>query len=81
MSNIFEVKSSDRPVRSQQNLNLKVLRANKVKFGEKRLIVLGPRIRNRLSPHIKNAENLSAFKRLIKPWDCVSCKCNLCRKI
>ena len=35
MSNIFKVKSSDRPVRSQQNLNLKVVRANQVKFSEK----------------------------------------------
>ena len=28
MSNIFEVKSSCKPARSQQNLNLKVIRAN-----------------------------------------------------
>ena len=81
MSNIFEIKSSDRPVHSQQNLNLKVVRANQVKFSEKSLRVFEPRIRNRLPTHIKNAENLSAFKRLIKPWDGVSCKCNLCRKI
>ena len=35
MSNIFEVKSSDRPAHSQQNLNLKVARANQVKFWRK----------------------------------------------
>ena len=35
---------------------------------------------NRLLPHIKNAENPSVFKRLIKTWDGVSCKCNLCKK-
>ena len=81
MSNIFEVKSSDRPVRSQQYLNLKVVRANQVRFGEKSLTVLRPKIWNRLPPHIKNTANLSAFKRLIKTWDDVSCKCNLCRKI
>ena len=34
MSNIFEVKSSDKPIRSQQYLNLKVVRAYEVKFGE-----------------------------------------------
>ena len=44
MSNIFEVKSSDRPVRNQQNLNLKVVRANQVKFGKRSLRVLGPKI-------------------------------------
>ena len=59
MSNIFEVKSSDRPVRSQQNLNLKVVRANQVKFGEKSLRVLGPKIWNRLPLHIKYGENLT----------------------
>ena len=57
-TNIFEVKSSDRPVRSQQNLSLKVLRANQVKFGEKSYRVLGPKIWNRLALHIKNAEKL-----------------------
>ena len=48
MSNIFEVKSSDRPIRSQQYLNLKAVRANQIKFGEKSLRVLGPKKWNRL---------------------------------
>ena len=56
MSNIFEVKSSDRPIRSQQYQNLKVVTANQVKFVEKSLRVLGPKIWNRLPPHIKNAK-------------------------
>ena len=81
MSNIFEFKSSDRPVCGQQYLNLKVVRANQMKFDEKSLRALGPQIWNRLPPHIKNAGNLSAFKRLIKTWDGLLCKCNLCRKI
>ena len=58
MWNIFEVRSSDRPIRSQQYLNLKAVRANQVKFGEKSLKVLGPKIWNRLPPHIKNVGNL-----------------------
>ena len=61
MSNIFEVKSSDRPARSQQNLNLKVVRDNQVKSGEKSLRILGPKIWDRLPRHIKNSENLSSF--------------------
>ena len=52
-----------------------------MKFGEKSLRVLGPKIWNRLPPYIKNAENLSAFKRLIKTWDGFTCKCNLFQKI
>ena len=40
MLNNFEVKSSDGPVLSQQNLNLKVIRAKQVKFGKKSLRVL-----------------------------------------
>ena len=80
ISNIFEVKSSDRPVRSQQNLNLKVVRANQSKSGEKSLRVLRPKIWDR-PPHVKNAESLFAFKRLIKTWDDVSSKCNFCREI
>ena len=66
MSNLFEVKSSDRPIHSQQYLNLKVLRANQVKFSEKSLRVLEQKIWNKLPPHIENAENLSAFKQMIK---------------
>ena len=66
---------------SKINLNLKVVRGNQVKFGEKILRVLGPKIWNRLTPHIKYDKNLSAFKRLIKTWDGVSCKCILCKKI
>ena len=58
ISNIFEVKSSDRPISSQQYLKLKVVRANQLKFGERSLRVLGPKIWNRLPPHIKNAEKL-----------------------
>ena len=81
ISNIFEVKSTDRPICSQQYLNLKVVRASQVKFGQKSVRVLGPKIWNRLPPHIKNAENLSAFKRLIKTWNDILCKWNLCRKI
>ena len=63
MSNIFEIKLFDRPARSRQNLNLKVVRADQVKFSEKSLRVLGPKIWNRLPPCIKNADNLSTFKR------------------
>ena len=81
MSIISEIKSSKWPICNQQNLNLKVVKANQVKIGEKSLKVLGPKIWNRLSPHIKNTENLLAFKRLRTTKEGVLCKCNLCKKI
>ena len=56
---MFEVILFDRPAPSQQNLNLKVARANQVKFGEKSLKVLGPKIWNNI---FKNTENFSPFK-------------------
>ena len=58
-----------------------MVRGNQVKFGENIFRVLGPKTWNRLRPHIKYAKNVSAFKRSIKTWDDVLCKCNLCRKI
>ena len=81
MSSIFEIKLSDRPARSQRNVNLKVVRVNQVIFGGKILRILGSTIWNRLLPYIKNAENFSTFKTLIKTLDGDSCKYNLCRKI
>lgn len=52
MLNIFKVKLSDIPIRSQQNLNLKVARAIQVKFREKSLRALGPKVWSRLPPNI-----------------------------
>ena len=43
-----------------------MVRVTEVKFGEEIFGVLGPKIWNRLPPLIKYAENVSAFKQLIK---------------
>ena len=63
----------------------KLLRLTKIKFGEKSSAVLVSKIQTILPPDIKNAENLFAFKPLIKIWDSVNhgalYKCNLCRKL
>lgn len=58
ISNIFEFKTSGRPNRSQQNLNLKVVRPNQVKFVEQSLRILGPKIWSNLPSSVKNAENM-----------------------
>lgn len=79
MKEIFQIKFSNRSVRKQQELNMKVNNPNQVLFGERSLKTLGPKIWNALPHHIKSAENFLIFKRLIKTWDGVACKCNLCR--
>ena len=48
----FKVKLSDIPIRSQQNLNLKVARAIQIKFREKSLRALGPKLWSRLPLNI-----------------------------
>ena len=60
------LKTPDRPNRNQQSLNSNVAKLNQVKLGKRIFRVLGPKICNDLPPHVKKAENLSVFKRLIK---------------
>ena len=65
-----------RNVRYQTALDLKVAKPDQMKFGSTNQRVLGPKIWTSLPPPIKNAENLFACKRMIKAWNCISCKCN-----
>ena len=78
MTNMFQLNESFRPVRDQHKFNLVVHRPNKVRFGSNSLRSLGPMIWNSLPLHIKGAKNLLVFKNLIKVWDGISCKCNVC---
>ena len=48
------------------------------KYGTNTLRSLGPKIWNNLPTEIKNSENLSTFKTLIKTWSGPSCKCGIC---
>ena len=50
-----------------------------LEVGSQRL--LGPNIWNSLPPPIKNAENLFACKQIIKAWNCISFKCNICKYV
>ena len=81
MSKIFDFSESTRSLREQYTLNLKVHRHNQVNFGERSLKTLGPKVWNSLPYHIKASENLITFKKLIKEWDGITCKCNLCKNI
>ena len=52
-----------------------------MRYGERSLRGLGPKISNNLPTHVKSASNLLSFKRLIKSWDSVSWNCILCKKL
>ena len=66
MSDIFHLRLTDRPPRDKYKLNLEIPKNNQVKYGTRGLRVFGPKIRNSLPHHIKSAENLVTFKRIMK---------------
>ena len=65
MKEIFELRLCSRPVREQYKLNLSIPSKRQVTFRARSLEILGPKIWNNLPYHIKSAENLNVFKKLI----------------
>ena len=55
------------------------IRPNQTTFGSKSLLSIGRQILNNLPSEMKSAENLKTFKRLIKYWDGLSCRCSACQ--
>ena len=80
MNEIFEVRKTKRAVRNQCKLDLEVPILNQVTFGAKSIRYLGPKIWNSLPFHKKSSESLTTFKKIIKSWDTVSCKCPICQR-
>ena len=80
MNEMFELRKTKRVVRNQYKLNLEVPIINQVTFGAKSIRYVGPKIWNSLPFHIKSSESLTTFKRIIKNWDTVSCKCPICQR-
>ena len=66
IKDIFKLSDSNKSVRKQNVLNLKVTRPNQVWYGKRSLRDLGPKIWNNVPVHVKLASNLLSFKRLIK---------------
>ena len=66
MKEIFEKRNKNRVTHDRYKLNLNIPRINQVTFGTKSLKFYGPKIWNNLPVNIKTAENLNAFKDLIK---------------
>ena len=80
LKEIFYFKESNRPVREKYKLNLQIPKINQVRFGTKSLRGLGPKIWNTLPYHIKTSENIDIFKKTIKNWNGIECKCLVCQK-
>ena len=80
VNDIFELRKTNRAIRNQYKPNLEVPIINQVTFGAKSIRYLGPKIWNSLPFHIKSSESLTTFKRIIKNWDTVSCKCPICQR-
>ena len=78
MRNIFTPRDSNRPVRNSTINNLEIKRRKTTTYGSKSLSILGSQIWNNLPLHLKCAESLLSFKRMIKKGDGTKCMCNDC---
>ena len=78
MKDIFQLAISDRPVRQHHTHNLKKVSMRTTTFGTKRLTSLGPTVWNKLPAHLKSAENIVCFRKMIKNWNGEKCLCKLC---
>ena len=78
MKDIFQLAITDRPVRQHNTHNLKKVSMRTTTFGTKSLTSLGPTIWNKLPAHLKSAENLVGFRKMIKNWNGEKCSCKLC---
>ena len=78
MKEMFEKRDKNRVTCDICKLNLSISRRNQVAFVPKSLKFFRPKIWNTLPVNIKTAENLNAFKNLIKSWNGVSCNCIVC---
>ena len=76
MQKIFKLRTSCYSLRSPNDLAY--IRPNQTTFGSNSLMSIGPQIWNNLANELKSAENLKTFKRLIKNWDGLSCRCSAC---
>ena len=80
LKEMFYFKELKRLVREMYKLNLQIPKIGQVRFGTKSLRSLGPKIWNTLVYHIKTSENTDIFKKTIKNWNGVECKCLVCQK-
>ena len=77
MKQLFQLNKSK--YSSRRPLDLIVPRVNQTHYGLRSIRYEGAKIWNHLPNSIKSAENLDAFKRLIKTWEGPNCNCNFCK--
>ena len=75
MQGLFELRETNRNVRNKYKLNLNIPVVNQVTYGTNSLRSFGPKIWNSLPHHVKSAENLETFKKIINNWNGVSWNC------
>ena len=63
---------TNRNAHNKYKLNLDIPLVNQVTYSNKSLRSFGPKIWNSLPHHVKSAENLEAFKKIINSWNSVS---------
>ena len=74
----FILRETNGNVHNKYKLNLNIAVVNQVNYGTKSLRSFGPKIWNSLSRHVKTAENLETFKKIVNNWNGVSCICIVC---
>ena len=78
MQELFKLRENNRNVGNKHKLNLDIPVVTQVIYGTKSLRSFGPKMWVSLSHQVKFAENLEAFKKIIKSWNGVSCICLVC---
>ena len=76
MQELFKLRETNRNVRNKYKLNLNIPVVNQVNY--KSLRSFEPKIWISLPHHVKSAENLETFKKIINNWNGVSCNCVVC---
>ena len=66
LSDLLELYVPGRALRSQGKKLLRIPRTNLKKYGDRTFTVAGPKLWNKLPEEVKEAETVSAFKRLLK---------------
>ena len=65
MQELFKLRETNRNVRNKYKLNLNIPVVNQVNYGTTSLRIFGPKIWNSLLHHVKSAENLETFEKLL----------------
>ena len=76
---IFQLRETNRIVRTRYKLNHSVIKANQVGYSEKVLRYYGPKIWNSLAFRVNTSKNLKTFKDIIKNRNSITCNCRVCQ--